>query len=64
MTKADTVRLLLIERCNSAEIAAAVGWDECSVRRFLRQGLATKSRIARSFNGWRGCRIGPRVVSL
>lgn len=36
MTKHDTVILLYDERCSVSEIAAAVCWALCDVRRFIR----------------------------
>lgn len=39
MSKAATIRLLHAERCSVPEIAAALHWPACDVRRFIRLWL-------------------------
>jgi hypothetical protein len=56
MSMAKTIQALRLERCNVAEIAAAVGYRERTVAMLLGYAcMSSTDRIVRAFRGWRAC---------
>lgn len=65
MTKAETIRLLSLERCSPAEISLAVGYSERIIKlRMDKPKPLAEQRIPWPFRGWRGTAISDYVVSL
>jgi hypothetical protein len=65
VTKAETIRMLALERCSVSEIALAVGYSERIIKlRLANPRPLAEQRIPWAFRSWRGTKISDRVVSL